>query len=92
LTLEAGAWGSSTTTSGSRARKRASTYAATTFPGYWASFDPQRPRKAVAFVFDLGKATHPFITPADPDAFEAAVSAHTGPFTTPPPGEPGPLI
>jgi hypothetical protein len=61
-------------------------------PGYWASFDPGRPGKSVAFVFDLGKRVRPFITPADPGSFEAAVSAHTGPFTGSPAGSTGPVI
>ncbi|HLI53899.1 MAG TPA: hypothetical protein VKU88_06225 [Acidimicrobiales bacterium] len=42
-------------------------------PGYWANFDPKRPRKAVAFLVDAGKAVKPFITPDDPAAFEAAL-------------------
>lgn len=43
---------------------------------YWASLDPKRPTKRVAFVFDLGRSVHPFLTPDDPDAFEAAVREH----------------
>lgn len=43
---------------------------------YWASFDPRRPTKQVAFVLDLGRAVRPFLTPNDPDTFEAAVRAH----------------
>jgi len=42
-------------------------------PGYWANFDPQRPRKSVAFLVDVGKAVKPFVTPDDPAAFEAAL-------------------
>jgi hypothetical protein len=46
-------------------------------PHYWASLDPQRPRKRVAFVLDVGRFVRPFLTPDDPDAFEAAVRSHT---------------
>jgi hypothetical protein len=42
-------------------------------PRYWASLDPARPKKSVGFILDLGKAVHPFVTPADPDGFEAAI-------------------
>jgi len=42
-------------------------------PGYWANFDPRRPRKKVAFVVDAGKAVKPFVTPDDPAAFESAL-------------------
>ncbi len=42
-------------------------------PGYWANFDPRRPRKTVAFLVDAGKATKPFVTPDDPAAFESAL-------------------
>ncbi len=42
-------------------------------PGYWANFDLRRPRKAVAFLVDTGKAIKPFVTPDDPAAFEAAL-------------------
>jgi hypothetical protein len=47
-------------------------------PRYWANLDPQRPRKKVAFILDTGRAVRPFLTPDDPDAFEAAVTAHCG--------------
>ena len=42
-------------------------------PGYWANFDPKRPGKTVAFLVDAGKAVKPFVTPDDPQAFEAAL-------------------
>ena len=45
-------------------------------PGYWANFDPRRPGKSVAFLLDLGKSVKPFVTPDDPDAFEAALREH----------------
>ncbi|MDA8356337.1 MAG: hypothetical protein M0Z95_08610 [Actinomycetota bacterium] len=64
----------------------------TSNPRYWASFDPGRPRKSVAFVFDLGAMVRPFVTPEDPAAFQAAVAAHTGPVKSPPEGAPGPVI
>lgn len=45
-------------------------------PRYWASLDPSRPRKQVGFVIDAGRPVKPFVTPEDPDAFEAALTAH----------------
>ena len=42
-------------------------------PGYWANFDPGRPRKTVAYLVDAGKAVKPFVTPDDPAAFESAL-------------------
>jgi len=42
-------------------------------PRYWASLDPGRPSKSVAFILDLGRSVSPFLTPDDPDAFERAV-------------------
>lgn len=45
-------------------------------PRYWAGLDVARPRKKVAFVLDVGKFVHPFMTPDDPDAFEAVVRSH----------------
>lgn len=42
-------------------------------PGYWANFDPGRPRKTAAFLVDVSKAVKPFVTPDDPDAFESAL-------------------
>lgn len=41
--------------------------------GYWANFDPRRPRKAVAFLVDSGKSVKAFVTPDDPDAFGTAL-------------------
>jgi hypothetical protein len=43
---------------------------------YWASLDPGRPRKQIAFLVDNGKPVKPFLTPDDPQAFEAALSSH----------------
>lgn len=45
-------------------------------PRYWASLDPNRPRKAVGLILDLGGFVRPFITPDDPAAVEAAIRAH----------------
>lgn len=42
-------------------------------PGYWANFDPRRPRKTVAFLVDAGKAVKPFVTPDVPESFESAL-------------------
>ena len=63
-------------------------------PHYWASYDPKRPLKDVAFIFDLGKFVKPFVTPEDPDRFEAVVRGHMEPAGQSPPGEarPGPLV
>jgi hypothetical protein len=44
---------------------------------YWASLDPQRPRKRVAYIFDVGRAVRPYVTPADPQQFEAALTARS---------------
>lgn len=41
--------------------------------GYWANFDPGRPRKTVAFLVDAGRAVKPFVTPDDPVGFESAL-------------------
>ena len=43
---------------------------------YWASLDPRRPSKRTGLILDLGASVRPFITPDDPDAFEAAVRRH----------------
>jgi hypothetical protein len=45
-------------------------------PRYWASLDPKRPSKQVAFIVNNGHAIRPFITPDDPDAFESALCCH----------------
>jgi hypothetical protein len=50
----------------------------TSNPRYWASLDPARPSKQVGLVLDLGRRVHPFLTPDDPDAVEAAIREHTG--------------
>ena len=61
-------------------------------PGYWANSDPQRPRKKVALILDLGKAVKPFLTPDDPDAAEKVIRERSqlGPGTEP--RGSGPLI
>jgi len=52
-------------------------------PRYWASLDPQRPKKQVGLILDLGRFVRPFITPDDPDAVEAVIREHSsiGPTT-----------
>lgn len=45
-------------------------------PRYWAGLDPARPKKSVAFLLDVGGFVRPFVTPDDPDAFEAALRSH----------------
>jgi hypothetical protein len=61
-------------------------------PGLWANFDPQRPKKKIALILDLGKKVKPFLTPEDPDAVETLIRERTGlgPATGTP--SPGPLI
>lgn len=58
---------------------------------YWASLDPKRPSKSVAFILDLGRRISPFLTPDDPDAFERVVHAHA-PIGPPDPTEDAPFI
>ena len=45
---------------------------------YWASLDPKRPTKSAGLILDLGHRVKPFITPDDPDAFEALVRQKAG--------------
>jgi hypothetical protein len=45
-------------------------------PRLWASLDPQRPGKETGLILDLGRRVQPFVTPDDPDAFEAAIRRH----------------
>jgi len=45
-------------------------------PRYWANLDVRRPAKTVGYVLDAGKFVRPFITPDDPDAFEASLAEH----------------
>ena len=45
-------------------------------PRYWANLDVSRPSKSTGYVLDTGRFVRPFITPDDPDAFEAALSEH----------------
>jgi len=47
-------------------------------PRYWAGLDPRRPTKSTALILDLGRPVRPFLTPDDPDAFEAVLSECTG--------------
>jgi len=55
----------------------------TSNPRYWASLDPQRPKKSVGLILDVGRYVRPFITPEDPDAVEAMIREHArlGPET-----------
>jgi hypothetical protein len=45
---------------------------------HWANLDLRRPHKDIGFFLDVGARTIPFVTPDDPDAFEAAVRSHLG--------------
>jgi hypothetical protein len=58
---------------------------------YWASLDPKRPAKKTALILDLGRFVHPFLTPDDPSAVEAAISAHTNATVSAHP-ERGPVV
>jgi hypothetical protein len=60
-------------------------------PRYWASLDPKRASKDVALVLDVGRMVHPFITPDDPDAVEAAIRRHAS-VPPPPPASTGPVV
>ncbi len=75
----------------SAARGRARIWG-TANPGYWASFDPGRPRKRQAVVLDVGGRVRPFLTPDDPDAFEALVRRRAGLGATDDGTTRGPLI
>lgn len=44
---------------------------------YWASLDPARPRKKEALILNTGRGIQPFITPDDPNAVAAIISAHS---------------
>jgi len=44
----------------------------------WANLDVRRPRKSIGFIIDVGKSVQPFITPEDPDAFEAVLRERSG--------------
>lgn len=60
-------------------------------PKYWANFDAARPTKTVGFIVNLNKRISPFVTPDDPEAFEAAIRSLA---TLPPEGGSigGPII
>ena len=58
---------------------------------YWASLDPQRPHKSIAFVLDNGRLVKPLLTPDDPDAFATElrrrrVDISSAPTSRPQPG------
>ncbi|HEY1825213.1 MAG TPA: hypothetical protein VGG21_04540 [Acidimicrobiales bacterium] len=42
-------------------------------PHLWANLDPHRAKKSTAFILGNGRKVRPFLTPEDPDAFEAQV-------------------
>lgn len=44
---------------------------------YWANLDPGRPFKQTALILDTGQRMLPYITPDDPDAVAAAITAHS---------------
>jgi hypothetical protein len=44
----------------------------------WANLDTKRPHKKVAFIIDNGRSVKPFVTPDDPDSFEAVVRERAG--------------
>ena len=61
----------------SAARGRARIWG-TSNPGYWANLDPGRPGKSTGLILDVGRRVKPFLTPDDPDAFEAVVRERCG--------------
>ncbi len=48
----------------------------TTNPRFWANLDLGRPRKSIGYILDVGRFVRPFITPDDPQQFEAALADH----------------
>jgi len=45
----------------------------TSNPRYWANLDPERPKKKVGLILDLGRHVKPYITPDDADAVLAII-------------------
>lgn len=43
---------------------------------HWWNLDPQRPKKTMALVVDVGHRMRPTITPDDPGTFEAILKDH----------------
>jgi len=43
---------------------------------HWWNLDPDRPRKSVALVLDVGGRIRPTITPDDPEAVERILGEH----------------
>lgn len=64
----------------------------TTNPHYWAHLDPERPKKRVGFILDVGRFVHPFITPDDPDAVEEVLRVHSWLRRTAEDGGRGPVV
>lgn len=48
----------------------------TSNPRNWANLDLGRSHKSVGYLLDSGRFVRPFITPDDPQAFEAALGEH----------------
>ena len=61
-------------------------------PRYWASLDPHRGSKKEGLVLDLGRFVHPFVTPDDVDAVEAAIREHAGLGPAAGEARPGPIV
>jgi hypothetical protein len=59
---------------------------------YWLNLDLARPGKKFGFILDNGKAVKPFVTPDDPDAFEAAIRGHAGLGPSSENTDPSPLV
>jgi len=45
---------------------------------YWTNLDVRRPKKSIGFILDVGTSVQPFITPDDPDTFEAVLRERAG--------------
>jgi hypothetical protein len=48
----------------------------TAHPRCWAGLDPQRLRKSIALVLDLGRRVQPFLTPDEPDTVVRVLREH----------------
>jgi hypothetical protein len=64
----------------------------TASPRYWASLDPQRPKKSASLILDGGRYVRHVVTPEDPDAVEAIIREHVQLGRETDASEDGPLI
>ena len=64
----------------------------TASPRYWASLDPQRPKKSASLILDGDRYVRHVVTPEDPDAVEAIIREHVQLGRETDASEDGPLI